>query len=161
VTPASQLYAEHPSRAAKSTSSRTTSSQSRSSSCTSPVSPQQSSVRIQVRCQIRRILGSSSIYGNCRMNCFHLRSLFSPDLQSLCLEDGVRAERLSVVKHGLLSKIHHTSKDPFKGVGSLSRFGVIPFVPTFPVVLTLKSWRGLTTGRRTGWAFVTKPLWGV
>jgi len=40
-------------------------------------------------------------------------------LQSLCVEFGARVKRLSVVKHGLISKIHHTDKDLFEGAGSI------------------------------------------
>lgn len=40
-------------------------------------------------------------------------------LQSLCVEFGARLKRLSVVKHGLVSKIHHTDKDLFEGAGSI------------------------------------------
>ena len=40
-------------------------------------------------------------------------------LQSLCVEFGAQLKRLLVVKHGLISKIHHTDKDLFKGAGSI------------------------------------------
>ena len=40
-------------------------------------------------------------------------------LQSLCIEFGARLKRLVVVKHGLISRIYHTGKDLFEGVGSI------------------------------------------
>jgi len=40
-------------------------------------------------------------------------------LQSFCLEYGARVKQLSVMKHGLISNIRHTAKDPFKDVGSM------------------------------------------
>jgi len=40
-------------------------------------------------------------------------------LQSLCVEFGAKLKRLSVVKHGLVSRIHHTGKNLFESVGSI------------------------------------------
>ena len=87
-------------------------------------------------------------------------------LQSLCLEYGARVKQLSVVKHGLISKIHHTAKDLFKDVGSIEAVRYHSLHVDISGCPDLKelAWAddGSENGRVVmGVRHITKPLWAV
>ena len=88
-------------------------------------------------------------------------------LQCLCVEFGARLSRLSVVKHGLISKIHHTGKDLFEGVGPIEAVryhSLYVDIRGCPELEEL-AWAddGLENGRRVamGVRHTTKPFWAV
>lgn len=87
-------------------------------------------------------------------------------LQSLCVEFGARLKRLAVVKHGLISKIHHTDKDLFESVGSIEavRYHSLRVDVSGCPELEELAWAddGLENGRVVmGVRHVTKPFWAV
>lgn len=87
-------------------------------------------------------------------------------LQCLCVEFGARLKRLSVVKHGLISKIHHTGKDLFEGVGSIEavRYHSLHVDISGCSELEELAWAedGSENGRVVmGTRHVTKPFWAV
>lgn len=87
-------------------------------------------------------------------------------LQSLCVEFGARLKRLLVVKHGLISKIHHTDKDLFKGVGSIEavRYHSLHVDISDCPHLEELAWAddGSENGRVVmGVRHLTKPFWAV
>ena len=87
-------------------------------------------------------------------------------LQCLCVEFGARLNRLSVVKHGLVSKIHHTGKDLFEGVGSIEavRYHSLHVDICGCPELEELAWAddGSENGRVVmGVRHTTKPFWAV
>ena len=87
-------------------------------------------------------------------------------LQCLCIEFGARISRLSVVKHGLVSKIHHTGKDLFEGVGSIEavRYHSLHVDIRGCSELEELAWAddGSENGRVVmGVRHTTKPFWAV
>ena len=87
-------------------------------------------------------------------------------LQCLCVEFGARLNRLSVVKHGLISRIHHTGKDLFEDVGSIEavRYHSLHVdIRSCPELEEL-AWAddGSENGRVVmGVRHTTKPFWAV
>ena len=86
--------------------------------------------------------------------------------QSLCLHFGARINRLSVVKHGLISDVHHTGKDLFEGVGSVEavRYHSLHVDISGCPELEELAWGddGLENGRVVmAIRHTTKPFWGV
>ena len=87
-------------------------------------------------------------------------------LQSLCVEFGARLKRLAVVKHGLVSKIHHTGKDLFESVGSIEavRYHSLHVDVSGCPELEELAWAddGLENGRVVmGVRHTIKPFWAV
>jgi len=87
-------------------------------------------------------------------------------LQCLCVEFGARLSRLSVVKHGLISKIHHTGKDLFEGVGPVEavRYHSLHVDIRGCPQLEELAWAddGSENGRVVmGVRHTTKPFWAV
>jgi len=87
-------------------------------------------------------------------------------LQCLCVEFGARLGRLSVVKHGLISKIHHTGKDLFEGVGPIEavRYHSLHVGIRGCPELEELAWTddGSENGRVVmGVRHITKPFWAV
>ena len=87
-------------------------------------------------------------------------------LQSLCVEFGARLKQLSVVKHGLISKIHHTGKNLFKGVGPIEavRYHSLHVDIRDSPELEELAWAddGPENGRVVmGVRHLTKPFWAV
>jgi para-aminobenzoate synthetase len=87
-------------------------------------------------------------------------------LQSLCVEFGARLKRLSVVKHGLISKIHHTNKDLFEGAGIIEavRYHSLHVDVSGCPELEELAWAddGSENGRVVmGVRHATKPFWAV
>ena len=87
-------------------------------------------------------------------------------LQSLCVEFGAQLKRLFVVKHGLISKIHHTDKDLFEGVGSIEavRYHSLHVDIYRCPELEELAWAddGSENGRVVmGVRHLTKPFWAV
>ena len=87
-------------------------------------------------------------------------------LQSLCVEFGAQLKRLSVVKHGLISKIHHTDKDLFEGAGPIEavRYHSLHVDISGCPGLEELAWAedGSENGRVVmGVRHTTKPFWAV
>ena len=87
-------------------------------------------------------------------------------LQCLCVEFGARLNRLSVVKHGLISRIHHTGKDLFEDVGSIEavRYHSLHVDTRGCPELEELAWAddGSENGRVVmGVRHTTKPFWAV
>ena len=87
-------------------------------------------------------------------------------LQCLCVEFGARLNRLSVVKHGLISRIHHTGKDLFEDVGSIEavRYHSLHVDIRGCPELEELAWAddGSENGRVVmGVRHTTKPFWAV
>jgi len=87
-------------------------------------------------------------------------------LQCLCVEFGARLSRLSVVKHGLISTIHHAGKDLFEGVGSIEavRYHSLHVDIRGCPELEELAWAddGSENGRVVmGVRHTTKPFWAV
>jgi para-aminobenzoate synthetase len=87
-------------------------------------------------------------------------------LQSLCVEFGARLKRLAVVKHGLISKIHHTGKDLFENAGSIEavRYHSLHVDVSGCPELEELAWAddGLENGKvLMGVRHTTKPFWAV
>ena len=87
-------------------------------------------------------------------------------LQSLCVEFGAQLKQLLVVKHGLVSRIHHTDKDLFKGVGSIEavRYHSLHVDICGCPELEELAWAddGSENGRVVmGVRHLTKPFWAV
>ena len=87
-------------------------------------------------------------------------------LQSLCVEFGAQLKRLTVVKHGLISKIQHTGEDLFEGVGSIEavRYHSLHVDISGCPELEELAWAddGSENGRVVmGVRHITKPFWAV
>ena len=87
-------------------------------------------------------------------------------LQSLCVEFGARLKRLAVVKHGLISKIHHADRDLFESAGSIEavRYHSLHVDVSGCPELEELAWAddGLENGRVVmGVRHTTKPFWAV
>ena len=87
-------------------------------------------------------------------------------LQSLCVEFGAQLKRLPFVKHGLISKIHHTDNDLFEGVASIEavRYHSLHVDISGCPELQELAWAddGSENGRVVmGVRHTTKPFWAV